>query len=203
MSSVRVAVVRNNVVVDVAVFAEWATPEAFAKDVIGFLRGRYPDAEAYPLRSDESVAVGDIRDGDAWKKPPTIADVALEQIDAQTDGRIAAGFAFRGVVVSLSLESQIRMIGVFQARELLTDWPIRWNSLDDRSVLEFAGPSDVAEFFAAGVAALRAAVDVGTAHKDDVRAKIVTGEVLEASSVTDAVSARAAELEKLTEPVKE
>lgn len=196
MTTIRVAVVRDDEVLGVHAFKAWTTHEEYLRDVVPLLRGPYPGAEAQALREDEHVALGDRRDGrGGWTKPKAVADSVLEQIDAQTDSRIEAGFAFRGVVVSLSLESQIRMIGVFQAREFLTNWPIRWNSLDDRSVLELRSPSDVVEFFAAGVAALRAAVDVGTAQKDDVRTKIATGEVLDVAS---AVEARAAELEKLT-----
>ena len=89
-------------------------------------------------------------------------------IDARTRARIAAGFEHAGLRFSLSPEAQTKMTGAFAAREINV-YPIHWNTIDDATRFEIPNANALTAFFAAGMTAVRAALDEGTAAKDAIR----------------------------------
>jgi len=65
--------------------------------------------------------------------------------------------------------SQLTLLGSFNARAALV-YPVRWNTIDDADVHDLQNATDIEDMYAAAVSAVRAALDSGTALKDQVRA---------------------------------
>lgn len=108
----------------------------------------------------------------AWRDNLALPDAKagrLNEIDAKTTEVIARGFAYDKKTFSLSSSAQSTLSNTFIAREMLT-YPVRWNTLDDLDAHNLVDANDVTAMYAAGVTAVRAALDGGTALKDLVRA---------------------------------
>jgi len=93
-----------------------------------------------------------------------------KQIDMRTDQLIAGGFMYAGKAFSLTLEAQMKMVGIYSVKDhpALT-YPIRWNSLDDTTYHDMADAADLEGFYLTGLSTMRGYVDSGTALKDLVR----------------------------------
>lgn len=110
--------------------------------------------------------------------------VKFDAIDKKTDEIIARGYEFAGLRFSTSLEAQARMLGVLLLKDNpLMSYPITWNSLDDNGALTIPDAATVEGFALTGIGYYRAAIDSGTALKDQVRTATTVSEV---EAVTDA-----------------
>jgi hypothetical protein len=108
----------------------------------------------------------------AWKDAmelPALKPMKIGAIDQRTQEVIARGFIFAGKTFSLSANAQLTLLGTFNARTALT-YPVRWNTIDDTDTYELQDQTQVEAMYAAAVAAVRLALDSGTALKDQVRA---------------------------------
>lgn len=92
------------------------------------------------------------------------AHLAILRANATTAETIGAGVVFRGARISMSLASQVTIIGAFIARTQLA-YPFRWASADDSTVIELASPADVEELFASALGLVFAARQSGNAAK--------------------------------------
>lgn len=108
----------------------------------------------------------------AWRDAmelPALKPMKVAAIDQKTEEVIARGFVFASKTFSLSANAQLTLLGTFNARTALV-YPVRWNTIDDADVYELQSSVDVEGMYAAAVAAVRSALDSGTALKDQVRA---------------------------------
>ena len=104
-------------------------------------------------------------------------------IDARTDELIRLGFTYSGKQFSLSIESQMKMVGAHAARnEPAMTYPIIWNTLGDEGTYSIVDANDLNGFYLTGVGTLRALLDSGTALKDQIRQATTLAEV---EAVTD------------------
>lgn len=95
-------------------------------------------------------------------------------IDSRTDDICDLGFEFppgSGQRFSLSLAAQAKLLGL----DLLRDdshlvYPVKYNTVDDEETLEIYDSETMHNFFLTAVGTYRAAIDSGTAVKDEVRA---------------------------------
>ena len=103
------------------------------------------------------------------------------QIDGKTDAMIKAGFEFppaSGDRFELSLEAQSRMNALLTlADDPDITYPILWNTIDDSKQITIPDSDTVKLFCKTAVGYYRAAVDSGTAIKDQVRAATTISEV--------------------------
>jgi hypothetical protein len=118
---------------------------------------------------------------------PTSLEVAKSlkaaAIDARTEALISEGFTFSSKQFSLSVNSQLKLIGAFAARsDPAMTYPIKWNNKDDTDTISIADAAGLLSFYLTGVAAMRGHLDSGTALKDDVRAASTVAEV---EAITD------------------
>ena len=92
-------------------------------------------------------------------------------IDKRTDELIAAGMTHAGKKFSLSLASQMKMVGSHEARdEPAFSYPVSWNTLDDKDKHNIADSAELHTFYLTAMGTIRAHLDSGTAIKDQVRA---------------------------------
>lgn len=125
------------------------------------------DDESWPdepfIRYDGEVRVGWLYDGSRFVEPGSTAAKALE-INAQTSRAIDAGVVFRGARISMSLASQVTIIGAFLVRAQIA-YPFRWASADDSTVITLESPADVEALFAAATGLVFEARQAGNAAK--------------------------------------
>lgn len=93
-----------------------------------------------------------------------LKDNRKKEIDEKTSDIISAGFLFRGIIFSGSVQSQNRIMGAYLAKDMVT-YPIRWFSKDDMSYLDITDSEMLIEFFATGFGALKSKIDIGSALK--------------------------------------
>jgi hypothetical protein len=92
------------------------------------------------------------------------------KIDAKTSELIASGFQFAGKVFSLSVNAQMKMMGINQIRsEPEVEYPIHWNTKDDMDYYDVSNANEMRAFYLTGVGTYRAHVDIGSSLKDQVR----------------------------------
>ena len=104
-------------------------------------------------------------------------------IDSKTDDLIAQGFTYNGKKFSLSLASQMKMMGAHEARDdAAMTYPIVWNTLGDDDVYAIQNSDDLHGFYLTGVGTVRARLDSGTALKNQVRNAATLAEV---AAITD------------------
>lgn len=100
------------------------------------------------------------------------------EVDAKTDAMIAAGFAYRSVTFSLTLEAQCQLLAVFAFRDTgALSYPIRWNSLDDTDQIDIIDAADLTQFCMTALGTVRSILDTGTVLKDQIRAATTVAEV--------------------------
>lgn len=108
---------------------------------------------------------------------PGLKDGRYQQIDAKTEEVISRGFTFGGTVLSLSMAAQTNIANAFIAKDLLT-YPLRWNALNDEDEpISLANAAAVTAMYGTALAAKRAALDAGTALKDEVREATTVAEL--------------------------
>jgi hypothetical protein len=102
----------------------------------------------------------------------------LKEIDARTDQLIDGGFIYNSVLLSMSIESQVRLEGADRNRnDPAMSYPIRWNSLDDSDAVDLTDATELHTMFLTALGTLRARIDSGTLLKDAVRAATTVAEV--------------------------
>ncbi len=89
--------------------------------------------------------------------------------------------AIKSTNFSLSGKAQLTYIGMFTAKDML-EYPVLMNSSGDDDVLELRSPLAVQFFFAAGMGAIRHALDNGTKLKQQIKAAKTEAEVI---AITD------------------
>lgn len=99
--------------------------------------------------------------------PAPLRAEKYENIDKKTQEIIAQGFTYNSKTFSLSANAQTTYLGMYNARSVLT-YPITVNTIDDTDTQDLADETEVTDFYNAGVAAVRAALDGGTALKAQV-----------------------------------
>lgn len=115
----------------------------------------------------------------AWYEAPQLPgarDGKYGTIDRKTDALIALGFTHAGKQFSLSLAAQVKLLGTYNARTTLV-YPIIWNMIDDSGTYEIADAAEVEAMYAAALAAIRTALDSGTALKNSVRNATTLAEI--------------------------
>lgn len=113
-----------------------------------------------------------VADGKLVPKPEALVAlraVVCTDIDDGTARLIAAGFTFQGKQFSLSANAQSKLLGMDQLRDALT-YPIVFNNIDDSDVITLPDANTVHQMALAALATVRAALDSGTALKNQVRA---------------------------------
>lgn len=125
----------------------------------------------YVVTDAEKSAVDSVVSGHAGPGSLTYAKRSkIKEIDARTDALIAKGFTYQGKQFSLSLTAQSKMMGLNQVRsEPEVQYPIRWNTKEDDSVVVLANADAVRGFYLTAVGTYRYHVDSGTDLKDLVR----------------------------------
>ncbi len=93
---------------------------------------------------------------------------AFAKIDARSQELIKAGFTYRDVVFSASLEAQARYNGMMTFVDALT-YPLGINSLDDTVNLNLIDQDDVRGFCLTALGHIKAVVDSGSTQKQRVR----------------------------------
>lgn len=157
-------------------------------DIVGLSTDERTLAEAQAVNPDISSVEADPsqEDVDAFKASLLVAERKREmfsQIDGKTDQLIAGGFPYAGHQFSLSLASQMKMVGAHAARdEAAMVYPIVWNTLGDEDVYSIASSADLNGFYLTAVGTLRAFLDSGTALKNQVREATTKAEL---DAVTD------------------
>jgi hypothetical protein len=105
----------------------------------------------------------------------------IAAIDARTRQLIDAGFEFppgSGVVFSLSLNSQLTLLGLGTAKDdPAFTYPVDWNSKNDKAKQTIPDAATAGQFFLTALGTVRAHLDAGTALKDAVRAAATVGAV--------------------------
>lgn len=91
---------------------------------------------------------------------------ALLRANDSTASAIGAGVPFKGTTVSMSLQSQITILGAFMVRNSLT-YPFLWSSADDGKVIEIQSAADVEALFAAATGLVFTARQAGNVAKRD------------------------------------
>ncbi len=108
------------------------------------------------------------------ENPPDLVDLdmlrmqAFIKIDARSDALIAAGFEYKGIVYSCSLEAQIRMNAMLMLAANFT-YPMEINALDDLTKGILENPQDTQAWCLTALGHIKAVVDSGTVEKDKIR----------------------------------
>jgi len=103
----------------------------------------------------------------------------IDAIDDRTRTLITAGFAFGGHTFSLSAQAQMTWLGMFTGRNGGFAYPVAVNTRDDSETIALEDASAVEAFYGAATAAVRLALDSGTALKQVVRMAETETEILE------------------------
>jgi len=93
----------------------------------------------------------------------------LKRVDLAVQTRIFQGFVFGGKTFSLSLAAQMKTSGMYQLRDSIT-YPVRVNTLDDRSTYDIHDSGSMSEFYLESLRAIQVCLDLGVQLKDRVRA---------------------------------
>lgn len=170
MTKVRVAAVRDGVVVGIVVFTEWADELSFARDIIALSSiGPYAGCAAYLLRADESASIGDVRGEDGTFAPP--APQITEQLvtlDTQTASVMISGYKYQGITLSTSPTAQTRWTALYTARNSVS-YPLLVFSVDNSSSIEITSADQVAEVFIGMVNALTLEHQAGARAKATIQ----------------------------------
>lgn len=95
----------------------------------------------------------------------------IVEVDARTDQLVAAGFTYASKQFSLTLTSQMKMVGAHAAKDdPAMVYPIVWNTLTDDDTYSIADAADLHAFYLTAVGTLRAHLDSGTDLKNSIRA---------------------------------
>jgi hypothetical protein len=115
----------------------------------------------------------------AWYEAPQLPgarEARYELIDRKTDELIALGFTHAGKQFSLSLPAQVKLLGTYNARTMLS-YPVVWNTINDSGTHDIADAAEVETMYAAALATIRTALDGGTALKNSVRVATTLAEI--------------------------
>jgi hypothetical protein len=113
--------------------------------------------------------------------PDPLRKKMLAEVDATTRRLISQGFSYNAKNFSLSQAAQTTWLGMYLSRTS-HPYPIEVNTIDDSDTELLEDDSDVEEFYAASVAAVRFALNSGTALKKQLNAATTEAEV---SAVVD------------------
>jgi hypothetical protein len=95
-----------------------------------------------------------------------------QMVDARTKELIAQGFEFpasSGKIISMSVESQMRILGCEVAKDFPEmTYPIEWQTMDDNDYVSIADSATMHGMFLTGLGTLRARIDSGTAIKQSL-----------------------------------
>lgn len=131
------------------------------------------ELEAYKLSLKDAY--------DTWKESvdlPAAKEAKFNAIDKRTEELIRAGFTYGGKTFSLSTNAQNTFTGLYAVRaEVVFQYPVRVNTINDLDYLELADADDVRDFYLTAVGTYRAHLDGGTALKDAVRDATTIAEV--------------------------
>lgn len=114
-----------------------------------------------------------------WYETPLIPGAKTARftlIDEKTVEVINRGFEFESKTFSLSLSAQMKILGAYSAAAIIT-YPIIWNTIDDLDIHQLDDATVLGEFYEASVNAVRAALDAGTALKDQIRNATTLAEI--------------------------
>jgi hypothetical protein len=107
------------------------------------------------------------------KSLASLKSVRLAEVVTKTTELIEAGFVYNNKVFSLSLETQIQLIGLFSIRnDPNLVYPIKWNTIDDSDYEFINNSAGVTYYYLTAVSKYRAHIDSGTALKDLIRAAV-------------------------------
>lgn len=158
----------DNVVTDVFVVDDFVR---FAEREVLTIGIRWPGGLC-PVRDDEPVRIGSTRNPDgSWSDPVTPVEVELRRVGARTSRMFEQGFLFREKAFSLSLASQLSVLGLYNVRTHAGALPRLWPTLDDSDFIRLETPQDVEDFYAAQVFAVLDLRSVAAEQKQDLRAK--------------------------------
>lgn len=160
----RVAVIRDGSVQTIICAPADMSESDYAEWSLGLLRGPFDRCALRVLRDDESCNVGDREVGASFVAPPTPLAEQISVIDAETAGRIAGGFAFKGERMSLSVQSQITISNAYTIRESLP-YPLQWGNADDTGFVTMESAKDVEALYQAATMAVLLARTAGNARK--------------------------------------
>lgn len=123
---------------------------------------------------------------DTWlarDRLPSTKNRKFDAIDTRTKELIAEGFEYASKRFSLSIAAQTTYTALYSIRrERKLVYPLTVNTFDDRNTHALRDDTEVADFYLAGIAVCREALDSGTALKDQVRA---AGTVAAVNAVVD------------------
>jgi len=95
----------------------------------------------------------------------------IKDIDLRTDELLANGFVYNSKVFSLGKGSQINILGIEEAKDMVElTYPVKMNTIDDLETEELANAADARAFFLTALGSKRAVLDSGTSLKDSIRA---------------------------------
>jgi hypothetical protein len=97
-----------------------------------------------------------------------LKEIAFSKIDARSDEYFQTGFEFEGVIFSLSLEAQARMIAMMMLAESFT-YPMAINSLDDNTSFSLENANHTRAWCGTAMGTVKAIVDAGWAQKELIR----------------------------------
>jgi len=123
------------------------------------------------LTAGDQTALDGVKDGHVSTTLPNYKTKKDKTVNGKTRQLIGAGFTHLTKTFSLSAESQLKIMGVFVARnEVWLTYPIVWNNIDDTDTLSLADAAAVEAFFEDATVALRSPLDTGTTLKISVTA---------------------------------
>ena len=119
-------------------------------------------------------------DGGCWIKENFIAlsleeykAVRFKEIDARTGELISNGFAYNGLVFSLSQNAQINILGMDSTRDdPAMTYPIEYSTLDDLAHYSVVDADDLHAMYLTALGTKKYFVDSGTILKDAVRSAV-------------------------------
>ncbi len=114
----------------------------------------------------------------------TLKERYINQVDALSEARIIDGPGFEwpadsGNFFSLSMNAQIKWMGLFAAREVM-EYPLTVPTKDDGGVYSITGADDVVGIYGTVVGTVRAILDASTEAKAAIRAATTSEEATEA-----------------------
>lgn len=99
-------------------------------------------------------------------------------IDGKTTSLIDIGFTYAAKQFSLSLPSQIKLIGAHELKDdAALTYPITWNTIDDFDKHDIDNATALDNFYKTALGTIRAHLDSGTALKNQIRAATTIAEV--------------------------
>lgn len=91
----------------------------------------------------------------------------INEINERTGVIVAQGYTYNGIVLPLSQNAQINLLGLLTAKDGLT-YPVELNSLDDSQRYDIVDANDVVNLYMTALGTKRAALDSGTALKQQI-----------------------------------